>query len=99
MEPMADCKDQPAKPLIHYQSPIEAGKTGPVEMCVTFMLTNVIASVTNEYLAHLRDVFSRHTWIRGECGSRGRICTPHSGGFGGYARPALRPVLRGNPLD
>jgi len=28
---------------------------------VTFILTLVSASVTKQYLAHLRDVFSRHT--------------------------------------
>src|SRR6266851_2822271 len=37
---------------------------------------------------------------RSESGSRGRgLITPLSGGSGGYARPALRPVLRGNSLD
>jgi len=37
---------------------------------------------------------------RSEGGSRGRgLISALPGGSGGYARPALRPVLRGNSLD
>jgi hypothetical protein len=34
------------------------------------------------YLAHSRDAVARHTRLRSKGGARGRICSPHSGGFG-----------------